>query len=484
MENQTEIIIPIRTEKDRFAQHLQPENNQRIIFSGQFGSGKTYFLEEFFKEHNEYEAFFLSPVHYSVSRNEDVFEYIKYDILINLLMKENVNWDESKVDDQLIAQFFVINKFWSISKELINFLGKTGKLIGTIEGATVGTPIPVAETVISRLSKLKTKYDQYKQEINTNDKSTSIKFMEELSQHTGSIFEYNDITALINSTLNSIDDKKKVLIIDDLDRMDPDHIFRIMNVFAAQFDHERFGYNKFAFDKVIIVCDLDNLRNLFAHKYGSNVDFSGYIDKFYSVEPFNFDNRKALVERTTNIIFSNLSNTHHDYLDGIGSVVKILVKYNIITIRKFISKESFSWNYRSIERYDINSFYPVKSLIFADFLLYLYADQVEDLCHSLEKICDELDYKNERLNQLFFIFPLLLNFSEKNTETVEKTYSISKSNKTISISIDRNSFNIIKINSVKTHDNKEVSLIPYFKLLSECIRNYWELKNDFIVPRY
>ena len=79
-------------------------------------------------------------------------------------------------------------------------------------------------------------------------------------------------------------EKRKVLIIDDLDRMDPDHIFRIMNVFAAQFDHERFGYNKFAFDKVIIVCDLDNLRNLFAHKYGSNVDFSGYIDKVTDYE--------------------------------------------------------------------------------------------------------------------------------------------------------------------------------------------------------
>lgn len=468
MENQTEITIPISTEKGRFAQHLQTENNQRIIFSGQFGSGKTYFLEEFFKEHNEYEAFFLSPVHYSVSRNEDVFEYIKYDILISLFSKETVEWQETHLSNELLLSFFVEENFIQIAKDTIKHAGKVGKIVSE---------------VIEDIGKYQKKFEAFKATSETNQLKDAKTYIDDFQKQIGSIFEYDDNTTLINELLGTIP-KEKVLIIDDLDRMDPDHIFRIMNVFAAQFDHERFGYNKFAFDKVIIVCDLDNLRNLFAHKYGSNVDFSGYIDKFYSVEPFNFDNRKALVERTTNIIFSNLSNTHHDYLDGIGSVVKILVKYNIITIRKFISKESFSWNYRSIERYDINSFYPVKSLIFADFLLYLYADQVEDLCHSLEKICDELDYKNERLNQLFFIFPLLLNFSEKNTETVEKTYSISKSNKTISISIDRNSFNIIKINSVKTHDNKEVSLIPYFKLLSECIRNYWELKNDFIVPRY
>jgi hypothetical protein len=34
------------------------------------------------------------------------------------------------------------------------------------------------------------------------------------------------------------------------------------------------------------VCDIENIRKIFAHKYGGEVDFSGYIDKFYSTEVF------------------------------------------------------------------------------------------------------------------------------------------------------------------------------------------------------
>jgi hypothetical protein len=42
------------------------------------------------------------------------------------------------------------------------------------------------------------------------------------------------------------------------------------------------------------VCDINNLRNIFAAKYGSQTDFNGYIDKFYSYEVFHFDNREVL----------------------------------------------------------------------------------------------------------------------------------------------------------------------------------------------
>ncbi|NQU52063.1 MAG: hypothetical protein HQ522_05945 [Bacteroidetes bacterium] len=99
------------------------------------------------------------------------------------------------------------------------------------------------------------------------------------------LLEYDNVAKFIQEKLNKID-KKKVLIIDDLDRLDPEHIFRLFNVFSAHFDLVDDNSNKFGFDKIIFVCDIENIRKIFAHKYGSKVDFSGYIDKFYSTEIF------------------------------------------------------------------------------------------------------------------------------------------------------------------------------------------------------
>jgi len=50
-----------------FSAHLKPKDNLRIIFSGAFGTGKTYFLEEFFKSKSNYETIHLFPVNYSVA---------------------------------------------------------------------------------------------------------------------------------------------------------------------------------------------------------------------------------------------------------------------------------------------------------------------------------------------------------------------------------------------------------------------------------
>ena len=55
-------------------------NNPRVVFSASFGDGKTTFL----KEMGTAFAVTLHPVNYSVAKNEDVFEYVKRDILLQL----------------------------------------------------------------------------------------------------------------------------------------------------------------------------------------------------------------------------------------------------------------------------------------------------------------------------------------------------------------------------------------------------------------
>lgn len=53
-----------------FADHISKESNSKIIFSGEFGSGKTTFLKDFFDTNdNQYMPYWLSPVNYSVAAN-------------------------------------------------------------------------------------------------------------------------------------------------------------------------------------------------------------------------------------------------------------------------------------------------------------------------------------------------------------------------------------------------------------------------------
>jgi hypothetical protein len=72
------LVIPIDKIKSDFQSFVTPEHNRRIIFSGPFGIGKTYFLNEFFKEkEDEYFSIFLRPVNYSLLSNEDIFKLLK-----------------------------------------------------------------------------------------------------------------------------------------------------------------------------------------------------------------------------------------------------------------------------------------------------------------------------------------------------------------------------------------------------------------------
>ena len=72
------------------------ENESRIIFSAKFGDGKSYFLNEFIKSYdekkNDYYFITLHPVNYVVEENRDVIEYIKRDILFQLI-KDNRIYD-------------------------------------------------------------------------------------------------------------------------------------------------------------------------------------------------------------------------------------------------------------------------------------------------------------------------------------------------------------------------------------------------------
>lgn len=72
------------------------ENESRIVFSAKFRDGISYFLNGFMKSYdekdNDYYFITLHPVNYVVEENRDVIEYIKRDILFQLI-KDDCNYD-------------------------------------------------------------------------------------------------------------------------------------------------------------------------------------------------------------------------------------------------------------------------------------------------------------------------------------------------------------------------------------------------------
>ena len=99
-------IIGITSEKQRFEDFLNIPDNINIIFSGKFGIGKTYFLKEYFNVNKDYLPIFISPVQYVVLNNKDIFEYIKFYILFEL-MKNGIQFDNQDLSIKKILDPFM-----------------------------------------------------------------------------------------------------------------------------------------------------------------------------------------------------------------------------------------------------------------------------------------------------------------------------------------------------------------------------------------
>ncbi len=270
-----------------FKEHLELNSNERILFSGKFGKGKTTFLKHFFDNQtdyrlsNEYFTIYISPVNYSIASNEDIIRYIKFDIILEFLRK-GIEFEQHDFDFMDTLPLFIRNHPEKIIGELLYFIPIVGKDL---------------DKVYKKGKKLYEEIKKHNSDLNAKgDANLLEKYIEKIETTEGSIYENDFITKIIEKAIAKlkINEKKVALIIDDLDRLDPDHIFRILNVFAAHFDKASAEDNKFGFDKVVVVCDYNNIRNIYRHRYGMAADFNGYIDKFYSNEPFSFLNNQQV----------------------------------------------------------------------------------------------------------------------------------------------------------------------------------------------
>lgn len=314
----------------QFTDHLSNTANRNILFSAPFGQGKTTFLEYYFSRNdNSYEILKIFPINYSVANNEDIFKYIKADILFQLLDK--VKFDSEKIETlTTISEYFYLNPTNTISTFL--------KIILSLNKQTEGL-----KNVITHLEDLTKEIKEYA-ESNSSDSDKVKVYIEKIYNSEGTIYESNYYTDLIVYYLNLIkENKKTVLIIEDLDRLDPDHLFRILNVISAHYDSKQLydeNYsNKFGFDRVILVGDIKNIKNIFEYRYGKEVNFEGYVNKFYSSNPFEYNNTEMMLS----IIYEKSNVQIRDnYIDNITSeiyyiVLQALVKRELITFRRFLT---------------------------------------------------------------------------------------------------------------------------------------------------
>lgn len=337
---------------EQFKEHLHPKSNERIIFSGKFGIGKTTFLTEFFNEDNQgkilgdkqkYHVVKIYPVHYAIASNEDVFRYIKHDIILELLK------NEKEFKEEVISYWDTAPKF--LQKNAHKVLAGIVRMIPDI-----GKDVVESFKMLDSLKEEFFKYHEDKKR-EGNELQNLFEYVDEIKKTEGNVYEDDFITKVIQGVLTrkiKAGYKENVLVIDDLDRLDPEHIFRILNIFSAHFDRAdpSIAKHKFGFDKVILVCDIKNIREIFSAKYGAKTDFIGYIDKFYSKRIFEYSIKDELASRAFNVInkanwnIYESSNENHSAFEYnlirqdesrllLLNIIRMLVENDQLNIRHF-----------------------------------------------------------------------------------------------------------------------------------------------------
>lgn len=294
-----DIKIPIDKQLDEFGNHILA--NPRTFLSSKFGDGKSYFLDKFKKRNAERFVFItLYPVNYQVANNEDIFNLIKRDVLFQLIVQGFFEDSSIQISDELALWGFIQNKYKSFLLELLPYM------------ASVALPaeyVPVVTAALKRkevFKSIKEQFDDYKRQLAEKDDILT-KFLDVAESNP--VYEEDLVTSLIKQAIQKFkeksqqadNEKRVVLIVEDLDRLDPAHLFRILNIFSAHIDYcyklmnkpnETLVGNKFGFDNVVFVADFSNIRKIFKHFYGEQTDFNGYIGKFLSSAPYNYSIRE------------------------------------------------------------------------------------------------------------------------------------------------------------------------------------------------
>ena len=282
-----DIFAPLDEEITGFKRYFR-ENN-RCILSAPFGEGKSYFLNEFIKSQvDEYDFITIYPTNYQICDNRDILEYIKRDVLFGLIAL-----------DETIIDGFDATKLGILKKAILESKDSVAECISDINASVCGMGLTFSPgKVVNTLLKIWKSCEKLSDAHGNPYKEYLLSFNTEK----GGIYELDAVTNLICSLVNVRQEngRKVVLVVEDLDRIDPGQIFRILNVLSAHMTYLN-GYddgakNKFNFDRIILLCDFKNIEKIYRHLYGEETDFKGYISKFSAVRPFEYSIRDKIAK--------------------------------------------------------------------------------------------------------------------------------------------------------------------------------------------
>ena len=285
-----DFLIPVDDAIKAFRLHL--DAHDRTILSARFGDGKSFFLSHFMEDVDVKERYtFLTifPVNYQVTENRDIFDLIKRDILFQMLLKGIIETDV-KIPNEVALALYLQNEPLGFAESFLPLLS---------EYALSGDAAKAAAVALAGKKFFKTikqKLDNVKKQSRDEQLMAFLKAVEQ-----NPVVGQDAISGIIQQCIELYKkkhpDRQVVLVIEDLDRIDPAHLFRILNIFSAHIDFcYRFGCkpdkslvgNKFGLDKVVFVMDYENVQKIYGHFYGSETNFEGYIEKFCSSNYFRY----------------------------------------------------------------------------------------------------------------------------------------------------------------------------------------------------
>ncbi len=467
--------------------------NSKILFSGVFGSGKTTFLKDFFNDNTNYSGIHIYPVNYSTVSNQDIFELIKYDILFQLIgIVPKEEFEKLDIPYQLtlwtyLLSFKDLEKKGDFFASFLNFIPKFGS-----------TGLKIYQQIKSLIKG----YEDFYEQIQKDDFLCIKKYLEDATTKKGHLYEEDFFTELIRVLLSKVkkdEGKEVVLVIDDLDRLDPDHLFRILNVFSAHNDFAGAeGDNKFDFDKVVFVCDYNNIENVFSHKYGVNSDFKGYIDKFYT--GIYWYSISKLVKEIIGKYLGEIKTGIDDFFSvdrRIGIHIRFillqLIDYDLINLRDLVNyNKTYDLNYFSrvklqnqrqenvyLQRYNIN----IESVL--NFFISFFNNNNEFL-KTLNKASKKEfhfnydSYDKSNLNKICEIIWLMdiIKFSGRTSEDDKTSIRLSLDDLNFECDIIKNNYsraldckNVTRNGHVNKVEKEKIRL-NYFSILEEGTKAY------------
>ncbi|MBQ6723815.1 MAG: hypothetical protein IJQ84_04795 [Paludibacteraceae bacterium] len=287
-----EFAIPVDKTIEKFRLHLQ--THHRTILSARYGDGKSYFLQRFMENEDVQEQFVflrLFPVNYQVVENKDIFDLIKYDLIFQLFISGMIEPKEP-IEDKILLPWFIMTN----GEKVASWVSKICGMIG-VDYPEFNTAV-LAMDALSTIVNWKKEYEAFKK--NTEPDGEISVFLKKMDSFY--LYETDAATTFIKETIAAFKEKhegkKVVLMIEDMDRLDPAHLFRILNVLSAQVDYAyRYGIssnsetvagNKFGVDNVLLVMDYGNTQSIYQYLYGKDADFKGYIHKFISHKYFTY----------------------------------------------------------------------------------------------------------------------------------------------------------------------------------------------------